>query len=94
MTHCPACNSSRIYPSRTRSRLERLRRFMTKKRPYRCHHCDWRGWGDQGWEASLREDLEWPPDARRAASISAEELDSLDPGSHDPDTPQPEHGSS
>jgi hypothetical protein len=46
METCPACGSPRLYPSRTRSTLERIRRVFSRKRPYRCHACDWRRWID------------------------------------------------
>ncbi len=42
---CPACKSARVYPSRLRSVLERLRQGLTDKQPYRCHQCGWRKWG-------------------------------------------------
>ena len=44
MTTCPACGSTRVFRSKTRSSIERFRRQFTMKRPYRCHHCNWRGW--------------------------------------------------
>jgi predicted RNA-binding Zn-ribbon protein involved in translation (DUF1610 family) len=45
MDTCPACGSPRVFRSRTRTKFERLRRELTSKRPYRCHTCNWRGWG-------------------------------------------------
>ncbi len=44
MRKCPACGSSRIYPSRLRSVAERIRRALSEKQPYRCHACNLRGW--------------------------------------------------
>ncbi|GEM_PF-6785952 len=44
MRKCPACGSSRIYPSRLRSLLEQARRTFSEKQPYRCHACNHRGW--------------------------------------------------
>lgn len=44
MRKCPACGSSRIYPSRLRSVAERIRRALSEKQPYRCHACNHRGW--------------------------------------------------
>ena len=41
---CPSCGSSRVFPSRLRHGIERLRQLMTEKQPYRCHQCDWRKW--------------------------------------------------
>jgi hypothetical protein len=46
MTRCPACASARIYPSRLRSPLERVRRALTERQPYRCHACAFRGWSE------------------------------------------------
>ena len=43
---CPRCRSSRVYPSRLRSMLERVRQRFTERQPYRCHACNWRGWHD------------------------------------------------
>ena len=45
MDTCPACGSHRVFRSRTRTAFERYRRQLTSKRPYRCHACNWRGWG-------------------------------------------------
>ena len=44
MDKCPACGSTRVYPSRHRSTAERLHQVFTEKRPYRCRRCNWRGW--------------------------------------------------
>lgn len=41
---CPACDSTRVFPSRLRNSLERVRQMMTDKQPYRCHDCGWRKW--------------------------------------------------
>ena len=41
---CPACGSTRVFPSRLRNILERLRQMLTEKQPYRCHQCDRRKW--------------------------------------------------
>ena len=43
---CPACGSTRVFPSRARNLIERLRHSLTNRQPYRCHDCDWRKWGD------------------------------------------------
>jgi len=45
MRHCPKCASVDIHRSRLRTRWEHLRRVVTKRRPYRCPDCKWRGWG-------------------------------------------------
>ena len=44
MEKCPRCDSGRIRHSRAKSLWERLRKEVTRKRPYRCPDCDWRGW--------------------------------------------------
>lgn len=44
MKRCPSCTSARIYPSRLRSRIERIRRALTDRQPYRCHACGARTW--------------------------------------------------
>ena len=51
MTSCPSCKSNRVFRSKTRGAFERLRRQFTMKRPYRCHACNWRGWGPDGTQA-------------------------------------------
>jgi hypothetical protein len=45
MERCVNCGSQMIYPSKTRTRWEKLRKQVTAKRPFRCHCCEWRGWG-------------------------------------------------
>jgi predicted RNA-binding Zn-ribbon protein involved in translation (DUF1610 family) len=44
MRECPRCGSSDIHRSHARSLYERIRRSMTRRRLFRCHSCDWRGW--------------------------------------------------
>ena len=39
---CPLCGGA-LLPSRTRW-YERVRRFFTPRRPYRCQHCEARSW--------------------------------------------------
>jgi len=46
MKRCPACSSPRIYPSRLRSSIERIRRALTERQPYRCHACGHRRWSE------------------------------------------------
>ncbi len=41
---CPACASTNVHPSRTRTWRERVKKHWTDARPYRCHECNWRGW--------------------------------------------------
>ena len=44
--NCPACGSPRVFPSRLRHPVERVRQMLTEKQPYRCHQCGWRRWLD------------------------------------------------
>jgi hypothetical protein len=63
MDTCPACGSDRVFRSRARTALERYRRQLTTKRPYRCHACDWRGWGPDDLLVSADGDLADAPPA-------------------------------
>jgi transposase-like protein len=77
---CPACGSTRVYPSRLRSALERMRQRVTDKQPYRCHKCGWRRWRDIG--TRIEGPDAGPADlrtGRRAAPVSQKDLDQLDP---------------
>lgn len=79
---CPACGSTRVFPSRLRSRLERLRQVLTDKQPYRCHQCNWRKWK----EVELQvDDADVRPDDLRTGQpqkpVSPGDLDSLDTAS-------------
>lgn len=79
MTRCPSCDSPRIYPSRLRTRLERVRRALTERQPYRCHACGFRGWSEIHVPV---ESAEAGPDDLRtgivARPITASDLDRLD----------------
>lgn len=44
---CPRCATFSLYRSHARDLGERMRKFVTLRRPYRCHACGWRGWVDQ-----------------------------------------------
>lgn len=81
MERCPACGSSRIYPSRLRSAGERLRHLLTGKQPYRCHQCEWRRWAPVALRPRGRS--ETFPDELRAngprPTVKVAELDQLDP---------------
>ncbi|MBI2223223.1 MAG: hypothetical protein HYU53_18695 [Acidobacteria bacterium] len=81
MERCPACGSSRVYPSRRRSAGERLRHLLTGKQPYRCHQCEWRGWAAVTLRPRDRD--ETLPDELRTsgphATVKPAELDQLDP---------------
>ncbi len=41
---CPQCGSEKIYRSRHRNRIEAWRKSISRKRVFRCHVCNWRGW--------------------------------------------------
>ena len=76
---CPACGSTRVYPSRLRNRLERVRQMVTGKQPYRCHECSWRKWHD----VEIHQDNAdvHPEDLRTgrvSQPVSSNDLDKLD----------------
>ena len=76
---CPRCASARVYPSRLRSGLERLRQKLTDKQPYRCHECSWRKWREVEF-LSANPDVR-PEDLRtgHVLPLSNTEVDQLDP---------------
>jgi hypothetical protein len=41
---CLKCNSTALHRSHIQSLAERARRVLTRKRPFRCAKCGWRGW--------------------------------------------------
>lgn len=41
---CPRCGEEAVHRSHHRGLIERIRKFLTGKRVYRCHACEWRGW--------------------------------------------------
>jgi hypothetical protein len=79
---CASCGSTRVYPSRLRSGLERLRESITGRQPHRCHQCGRRWWAEveilpRGDGTPTRpEDLRTGADA---APVKPTELDELDP---------------
>jgi hypothetical protein len=76
---CPKCASARVYPSRLRSGLEKLRQKMTDRQPYRCHECGWRKWREVEF-LSVNPDVH-PEDLRTGrglAPLSTTEVDQLD----------------
>jgi DNA-directed RNA polymerase subunit RPC12/RpoP len=82
---CPACGSTRLFPSRLRNGFERLRQLLTEKQPYRCHQCGWRRWRDVTVHPDSP-DVE-PGDLRTGRShepVSTQELDKLDDTSTEP----------
>jgi hypothetical protein len=77
---CPKCRSRRVYPSRLRSPLERLRQKFTERRPHRCHACNWRAWREVEFESSEADVT--PQDLRTGrapAPLSQKDVDQLDP---------------
>lgn len=80
--NCPECGSTRVFPSRLRNGLERLRQVLTGTQPYRCHQCNWRKWRDVEIHAD-HEDVR-PDDLRTGRTpepVSPSEIDSLDTAS-------------
>jgi DNA-directed RNA polymerase subunit RPC12/RpoP len=78
-TKCPKCGSHRIYPSRQKSLVERVRRAITDKQPYRCHACSYRGWHDivvPRPKADKHDELR--PSNRKTKAVTADDLDRLD----------------
>jgi hypothetical protein len=77
---CPRCASSRVYPSRLRGPVERLRQKLTEKQPYRCHECNWRNWREVEFLGTSPdvgpEDLRT---GRGVAPVSPTDVDELDP---------------
>ena len=77
---CPRCASSRVYPSRLRNPVERLRQKLTEKQPYRCHECNWRKWREVEF---LSASPDVSPDnlrtGRGVAPVSSTDVDELDP---------------
>jgi hypothetical protein len=63
-----------VHHSRLRSVVERARRVVTRRTPFRCHSCDWRGW--------RRDDAEVIGDGPRPVhrDLTDAELDRLEPG--------------
>jgi C4-type Zn-finger protein len=76
---CPSCGSARVYPSRLRNVVERLRQSLTDKQPVRCHNCGWRRWRDvtvhEDHAPVLPDDLRT---GRTGAAVSTTDLDQLD----------------
>jgi len=76
---CPACSSTRVFPSRLKTFLERLRQMLTEKQPYRCHECGWRKW-HEAWLHPDSPDVN-PEDLRTgrvSEPVSSTDLDLLD----------------
>jgi hypothetical protein len=77
--HCQQCGSARVFRSRCRNAIERLRFRITGQHPFRCHQCQWRGWRSERWDPS--DEIDLCSTMRRAETppLPAEELDRLDP---------------
>ncbi len=77
---CPVCGVHDLHHSRLRTFGEKLRSNFTRKVPFRCHACGWRGW---------REDVSAPVESIRGNQTVADaDLDQLDPH-RDPDDDGP-----
>lgn len=77
---CPRCKSARVYPSKLRNDLERLRQKLTDRQPYRCHECGWRKWREVEFLGSSP-DVK-PEDLRtgdNTTPLSSTDVDELDP---------------
>jgi predicted Zn-ribbon and HTH transcriptional regulator len=77
---CPKCASARVYPSRLRNAVEKLRQKMTDRQPYRCHECGWRKWREVEF-LSANPDVR-PEDLRTGRGVvplSNTDVDQLDP---------------
>lgn len=74
MIKCPKCGSTNIHRSRSRSKLEQLRKSTTTARLHRCHDCGWRGWGEE--TVSFRESFDLPEgDTQEAGEVDLDALD-------------------
>jgi DNA-directed RNA polymerase subunit RPC12/RpoP len=82
---CPSCGSGRVYPSRVRNVVERLRQNLTGKQPVRCHQCGWRRWRDvvmhEDQAPVVPDDLRT---GRSSAPVSARDLEQLDSATRRP----------
>jgi hypothetical protein len=82
---CPNCQAV-THRSHVRNRWERLRKRITRKRPYRCHNCEWRGWGEDPGPKFTDHAPEWSPAlhnskspaAGRRAGFDLEQIDASD----------------
>ena len=76
---CASCGSARVYPSRLKNVMERLRHSVTGKRPLRCRDCDWRQWREvvvhEGQAPVRPDDLRT---GRRAPDVSLADLERID----------------
>ncbi len=57
---CLSCGSRNVYRSHSRGSTEKAVRLVCPVAYYRCHDCDWRGWGST---------LKWNTIGNYAASI-------------------------
>jgi len=80
MDKCPACGSTKIYPSRHRGTWERARQLFTDKQPFRCHACNWRRWIRSEVHIPDQPDLDTrvPGRPRADRPMTQDELDRLD----------------
>jgi hypothetical protein len=66
--------------SHVRNGWERLRKRVTRRRPYRCHNCEWRGWAiDQNDDATENDPLPSVEHANgRRADFDLKQIDARD----------------
>jgi hypothetical protein len=62
---CPRCRQYPLRISHLRGPFEWLRQKITRKSPYRCLACGWRGWADEAFDRRQRTDLKRGRQARR-----------------------------
>lgn len=78
---CVSCGSERVYPSRLRNIIERLRETLSAQQPHRCHQCGHRWW--RAVEIHHGDGNPTRPDDLRtgstAAPVKPADLDDLDP---------------
>jgi len=75
---CPACGKSAMLRSRPRSWLERIRRQLSGRMPFRCHAC-----GCRVWRADVVERIKGLREVHRA--LTDAELERLEPDSSEGD---------
>jgi len=80
---CPSCGSARVYPSRLRNFVERVRQTVTDKQPFRCHECGWRQWRELiVYEQAAPVQPDDLRTGRSGAPLSPRDLERLDSATH------------
>jgi len=83
---CPACQSTKVHRSRSRSRIERLRKGVTRDRLYRCGACGWRGWLEVREVAPPMADASHPAPNLESIDYAVAQTSSLKPPVVNPST--------